>query len=111
MGLQLIQAVLQKSVEFTPRIKRGLLKHAHQRDSKNHKAQVFRAICRVAKDDGDVSLAKLREIPEVRKIFQSARQVVINALKTKDGVIENVRKGYYRLTPLGERLAINYTAG
>lgn len=104
-------AVLQKSVDFSPRIQKGLLKHAHRRDSKNHKAQVFRAICRVATHDGDFSLAKLREIPGVRKIFESARQVEINALKTKDEVIENVGKGDYRLTPVGKRLAIHYTAG
>ena len=101
---------LQESFEFPLRIRRGLLKHASQGNSDNHKAQVFRAICKIAKEDGDVSLAKVRENPRIQEIFHSARQVEIHALKKYDKVIENVDKGNYRLTPLGKLLAEVYDA-
>ena len=97
-------------VDFPLRIIRGLLKHACQKNSKNHKARVFRAICQVARGSGEFSLAKIREIPEVQKILESARHVEIYALKKNDKVIENICKGLYRLTPLGRRLAEVYCA-
>ena len=94
--------------DFPPRITRGLLKYAHEESSKNHKAQVFRAFCRVAKESEEISLARVKEDPGIHSIFQTARQVEIYALKRFDKVIENTRKGHYRLTPLGQRLADVY---
>ena len=103
--------VTQVNTQFSLRIRRGLLKYAHDESTSNQKAQVFREICRIAKQNEEVSVSKLKKNPTIRQILESSRHVELWMLKNHDKVIEGTRKGHYKLTQLGQMLSAVFLPG
>lgn len=91
--------------QFTDNIKRGLLKYAHDESASNKKAQIFRAICKIARESEEVSVSLIKQNPLIRRILESSRHVELYMLKNHDMVIYSTRKGYYSLTQLGQQLS------
>lgn len=96
---------IQVEDQFNDNIRRGLLKYAHDESASNKKAQVFRAICKIAREYEEISVSLIKQDPLIRKILESSRHVELYMLKTHDMVIYNTRKGHYSLTQLGQQLS------